>query len=621
MEFPTRSEVEQWLNGTQEQEQEQEQEADIEPYFLFKRGNCYVVVDRTVEPVTNFIMQILCYYRLLQADGTVELYVEVEGTHISGRSLPAEEMPFNKFQAMDWLSATWPDCYVLDKAKRDWIVRTVQRDSRPIPIKQWLTTTGFSVLDKRLIYAHKNGAITAQGSTPEILVAPRPGNLEQLCSLPTPVAGSETLTRVMRQVLSLFLMSSSNLSLSLVLMLAPFLAMMSYYRPMNLSLMLFGRSGTSKKSLAGLIRGFFSSAETPPLYFDISTSTLVERLKYMRHSVLHIDTVKYEKPNDADFEKLRKVVIAACHGTTRDRLSSQADIKPGVRLNTLLVFTGPPMLIKDSDPLYERLLYLRIEPGDVEREVLSRAQRAEKRGIFRAACATFIQDLIADDQDKVREDIERIVSDRRDEARYTHQMSPLRAEQFASLMVALDFLINFGRRRTSINKEGILDKIHKFAEKRLVTLFQEQAQLMGKKTVKEMLAEAIQEGLKPDIIGNTELCLIDSKTGNVIVGSDEPDARLGWYDSETTDLYIDATIDVKLFNKLLPSEYDKPFSESRRKFWIDMKAHGVLDSHNTNCLTRRKQFGGMTKLIHVYHVKLDLSECIAKYNAHPKLID
>jgi len=573
--------------------------------------------------LSNFVAKINKQITVHKLDGDTETLCEIKGYDSRGRRLSNVKVEASKFHELRWVRSKWGahlevPSNVKDKVRLADAILDVSGDIKQVEVFQ---NSGYRLVHGERVYVHENGAITRQGTDRSICLAAQSDSHRDACSWPDmSKVSDEAIEEAIACVMQSVEISSTNKAIGLMMILSAFRPLLTYLLPIDSSIFLVGKRETFKTSIAKLIRSFYNPEATaiPVAQWSSTANGLLGRIEQANNGVIVIDDFVFSQHVRRVFlDKAEEVLRNAANGRGRDRLKGGNMLQDVPHLNALVVATGEVIPLGSLESLHARVIYLPIKSGDIDTDQLRKLQGYASEGVFALSAAAFVQFLLRQDQDSLAKDVNDLQAKHRKEGGEQWGLSNRRAEQYASLMVTWELLMDFFYSKEAMNKEECHEWV-KTVKTLLAELLNQQNALTEVKNINRIVCESIRKGL-----AKLNFYIVDLETHDTpkdlkrgfkkhdralpdikVLLKDRPADQLGWYDSKTKRLYIDAKFPVKRIIDCVPQEYREQFSTSKNSFWKDLQKENVLvlseESHNTV----RRKFGGANKPSSYYCILL-----------------
>ncbi|WP_340124243.1 hypothetical protein [Methylobacter svalbardensis] len=275
--------------------------------------------------------------------------------------------------------------------------------------------------------------------------------------------------------------------------------------------------------------------------------------------------------------------------------------------------TGELPPFKKENALVDKGIYVSFRQGDITDEMSKHLYKLASNGTLALVNAAFIQYLMSDFEKK-EELAKQYKQDYLKLLEKEFLKNPRVCNQLAGLLVAWRFFCTFAYKMKAIDNTQSKE-LKKVVRQRLIDLAGEQ-KTISSLNPGNLLLKGLEQALK-----DGRAHILDSETGKQPKGV--PSVRVGWKDMnpgglcigllnvETGDLFIPGNIDVKKLINLLPEEDKKHFSATTKKFWIDLKALGLLECPEKDRNRVRKIFPWTEEKEH-YHLKMKIVKSAAK---------
>lgn len=343
----------------------------------------------------NFAAEIVRETRYVDEQSEDVVYT-IKGT-INGKSQRDVVVPAADFASLGWVSKAWGAKAIICEGSniKDSIRVAIQMMSDDIEEKTIFRATGWHEVDGRMIYLHSGGAITEEGNDPSYEVE-LPTDLSKYSLVADDVDPQEAFDSF-----------TSLLCVAPIRLTGPMLAatVRAAFGPADFGLHTTGRSGSFKSELASLFQSAYGrkmDARELPMSWS-STGNALEALAYRTKDALYTidDYIPVGSTYDirAFAKKADQIVRGQGNRSGRQRLFDTSKLQSTMYPRGLLLSTG-----EDTPPgisLRGRLLISEMEPGDVDTEILTIAQK--RRDHYEAAMAGLIQWIAIDQKGRYDE--------------------------------------------------------------------------------------------------------------------------------------------------------------------------------------------------------------------------
>jgi hypothetical protein len=412
------------------------------PYLVVGGQICHIKQTRygpEVIPLASFNARIVA--DILRDDGAEQVRVfAIEGTLSTGEPLPRVEVPADRFSNMAWVAEKWGTRALVyaGQAVKEHLRVAIQHLSGEVPQKIVFVHLGWRRVNGAWVYLHGGGGIGAEGTVPEVDVAPE-GRLADYV-LPDPPAGDE-LRQAVRASLSLFDLAPDRITAPLQG--ATCLAPLGECIDLDFSIFLSGQTGVFKTELTALSQAHFGqrwSGRYLPANWA-STANFLERLAFLtKDAVLVIDDFA-PRGTQADVQALHRdadrILRAQGNRAGRGRLRSDATARPEYYPRGIILSSGED--VPRGHSLRPRIWIAEVSPGDVDVARLTEAQEAARQGMFARAMAAYIR-WLAPQIDQLKEMLPRRRTELRVWAEGEHRRTP---DVMAALALGWEVFLRF----------------------------------------------------------------------------------------------------------------------------------------------------------------------------------
>jgi hypothetical protein len=417
----------------------------VGPYRISDGAICYdkSTKDGTVTvPLCNFTARIV--NEMVYDDGAeVHTFFVIEGTHKDGRPLPSVQVPASQFPGLSWVTSAWGNRAVVfaGTSKKDHLRTAIQLLSGEVSRRTVFGHVGWRRIDDGWVYLHGGGGIGSEGPVAglEVLLE---GALRSY-TLPLPPQG-EFLRQAVRASLDLTRLGPAAVTYPLLS--ATYRAPLGECAPTDLSLFLAGKTGAQKTALSAIFQGHFGAAfnghNLPGNW--LSTANFLEKLSFLAKDALFTVDDFVPGGSSADIQQLHKKADHLLRGQAnqagRGRMRADGGLRPTFIPRCLILSSGEDA--PQGQSLLARMLILEIKRGDVDLELLTKAQDNAARGLYAQAMAGYLQ-WLAPRIDQLRETLPSRQVELREAARqkgWSHDRTP---DMIARLQAGFEIFLQF----------------------------------------------------------------------------------------------------------------------------------------------------------------------------------
>jgi len=367
--------------------------------YLIKNGSICQEKDTRDGPVTTSLCNFkACITEQRERDDGVErsLTFVLTGKLASGKALPDAEVNAPQFGAMNWPVSEWGTQAVVyaGQGTKDHLRTAIQMFSGDAPRRTTYTHLGWREIGGQHYFLHAGGVIAPVApQTPLSIQVEPPQGLEPFV-LPDPPT-DETLQVAVRSSLATLDLAPDSITV-------PLLGMV--YRAVLGSVdfggHLAGPTGAGKSELAAVMQQHFGAgldARNLPGSWS-STANALEGLAFAGKDVLI--TVDDFAPEGSSYDIQRYHATAARlfraqgNNAARGRMRADGSLRPNKPPRGLILSTGED--IPKGQSIKARTLILELEPGSLNWQRITEAQRLAASGVYASAMAGFIGWLAAD---------------------------------------------------------------------------------------------------------------------------------------------------------------------------------------------------------------------------------
>ena len=368
--------------------------------FLVNDGHLFVEKPtrhgNVTEYLANFTAQIVADQDY--SDGAVpRREFVIAGQTNDGRQLPQITVPADEFSVMGWVLERWGACARISAGRdRHDLVRESIQQASPNPARTRVVGhLGWGIIDNNPVFAHYGGTISAVGQMPGVRVSVAGGHLAR-CVLPNPTSGP-ALKQAIDAVLGLHAVAQGILMGPLLA--APFRACLNEFVPAAPSIVIEGRTGNYKSSVAAIVQNFFGHGfdTDNPLANWSSTANALELITFAaKDIVVVVDDFNPTtgSPHDIDryHREADRLLRGAANQGGRQRMTADGSLRQTFFPRCLVIVTAEEL--PKGHSLGARFMALPVQPGQVDVGNLTQAQEQARQGIFATATASYIQWLV-----------------------------------------------------------------------------------------------------------------------------------------------------------------------------------------------------------------------------------
>jgi hypothetical protein len=361
-------------------------------------------------------------------------------------SIPASEFP-----NMGWVAKELSgDAIIMPGASaKDHLRAAIQFLSSPIPERTALLHTGLHLTPAGWVYAHRGGAIGADGAVKGIATE-LPVELAPF-TFPTIPTGPD-LADAVRTSLKLFNLASAEI-------MAP--VMGAVYRSViggsDFSVLLFGKTGQFKTALAILAQQHFGAGfderHLPAAWS--ATDNALEAIAFSdKDAILVIDDFKPGADDRSSLNrKADRIIRAQANQMGRARLRSDTSIRPAKWPRGLILSTGEEL--PEGQSLLARAWVVEIPLEAIDSSKLTICQKDGAAGIYAKVTAAFIKQLVPD-LDAIKDQLSKAIEESRSLSGVEghHKRTP---DIMTNLMFAWDMFVDFAVKAGALTVEEAED--------------------------------------------------------------------------------------------------------------------------------------------------------------------
>ncbi len=346
-------------------------------------------------PLCNFSARIT---EQRERDNGVErtLTFVLEGNLANGKTLAQAEVSASQFAAMNWAVAEWGTQAVVyaGQGTKDHLRTAIQMFSADAPKRTTYTHLGWREIGGVYYFLHAGGVIAPVAPQVPLSVQVEPPQGLEGFTLPEPPTGDE-LRQAVRA--SLDTLSLTPDAVSVPILGAGYRAVLG---DVDFGLHLAGMTGQGKSQLAAIMQQHFGptlDAHHLPGSWS-STANALEGLAFAGKDVLvAVDDFAPEgSRHDIDryHATAARLLRAQGNGSARGRMRADGSLRPDKPPRGMILSTGED--IPKGQSIKARTLILELEPGALNWQRLTEAQRLAASGVYASAMAGFIGWLAQD---------------------------------------------------------------------------------------------------------------------------------------------------------------------------------------------------------------------------------
>lgn len=366
-------------------------ECDKEFKDLFKgidgfiaRGGCLYQVKKKDEQVeyrylANFVP--FPTGEIIKDDGAEQVkYFSIEGKHCKGQKFPAALVSAQEFTNMNWITKQWgmKANIATGATVKDNIRNAIQCLYKEEKQEYIYMHTGWRKINNEWVYLYYGGAV----GTDQIHVD-LPENMKRYQLFP--LNDDEKMREAFKQLLSL---AENRIMYPLLSMV--FLSPITSFLKMEgidpkFILFLQGRSGTFKSTLAALMLSFFGDFNDTslPLRCSDTGNSIVEQTFILKDTLTAMDD--FFPSTEADKRRMNSTVqsVLRAYGdrTGRNKLRSDSSVRVARPPRGNMILTGEYMPDVGFSGI-SRLFNINLNRGDIERDILTKLQKAAREHIL-----------------------------------------------------------------------------------------------------------------------------------------------------------------------------------------------------------------------------------------------
>ena len=449
---------------------------------------------------------------------------------LAGRELPAIDMTWEQFTAMNWPAKQWtsgclvePGSSIKDALRA--AIQTLSNKDAPVERRTVFTHTGWRKVAGQWVYLHGGGGLGADGP-----VAGIETDLRDLARYALPEPSKTKQERLEAAQASAGYLGMASLEITLPLLSCAFLAPLSQALNVDFMLWLEAPSQSQKSSMAAVALAHFGAAidRTCLTANWTATANSLEGTLFTLADCLAVIDDFAPQASSVEQSKLEAVAGRLVRGVGnrqgRARLNSDCSAKPTKFPRGLVISTAEQWLAGES--LTARLFGVSLRRGDVGLVQLTAMQRNARNGLLARCMADFISDL-AGRFDAQVEKCKGLLLTFRDEA-LAAGLSGRLPEQVAFLMTGAMLAVNHYRAAgVAIDPTGWRETLYGLAKRHAVHVLESQPADRFRAGLAELLAS-----------GGAYLEPVDSDGGPVHSLEIQRGRQVGWRNDAKQEIYL-----------------------------------------------------------------------------------
>lgn len=391
--------------------------------------------------LSNFYAEIS--EEITEDDGVeTKLSFRLTGRLNTGAPLPAIDVKSADFTSLNWIVDKYGARAIYYPASKDHLRAAIQECSKSTVYSTVYSHFGWRKIDGTHYFLSASGALGETGLKTDIEVNPGAPAMAGY-DLPAPLVGLELIQAVRA---SIKLLELAPKEIAYAVLGSVYRAPLNEVVEVDLSLFLFGYTGTRKSELAAIAQRHYGSsfnAKALPANWA-STSNANERLAFIaKDSLLVVDDF-IPKGTQANIARMHwdaeRLLRAQGNKAGRARLNQRSGFQTTAYPRGMVMATGEE--IPKGQSLRARMLILELGTKDIDLDVLTEMQRTGDNGVLAQALSAYLQ-WLAPQLGKLKQSL----TDRRLEYRKAamelasvHGRTP---DMVASLMIGLETFFRF----------------------------------------------------------------------------------------------------------------------------------------------------------------------------------
>lgn len=352
-----------------------------------------MMVDKKGENVpvalTNFNASIVAEH--IRDDGSNDILrtFVIEGELFNGKTLSTIEVPAADFEQMRWLTEKWgvAPTMIPQRMHRDHTASAIRALSTATCETRVYLHTGWKKVGSQYIYLHADGGIGRDGIVPGVCVDLPEGMKDFVLE--------EPIDAVAEARASLEIAALGRGTIGYSLLASIYRSVLCEFLPATFSVFLEGGSGSFKSTVSALAQGHFgrnwATSRLPANW--ASTENALERQAFLAKDALLVVDDFTPSGNQHSVSRLHAAAERLLRGqgnqSGRQRLKADSSFRSSFSPRGLIMSSGED--VPEGKSLGARLLIIRVEPGDIDREMLSRLQNFCAEGVFARATGGFVR--------------------------------------------------------------------------------------------------------------------------------------------------------------------------------------------------------------------------------------
>lgn len=500
-------------------------------------------------------------------------YFKISGTNCRGHQLAPIEVEAAAFAGLGWVVGKWGMGGIIAAGQnsKDRLREAMQLMSQDANSRHIYTHTGWRSIGDKDVYLCQGGAIGADGI--DVDLDPQ---LKRYC-LPPPI--ETDIKEAVKESID-FIYISKDIGVTLPLWASMYLAPLAEAIEPSFTLWYVGPSGAFKSVITALALSHFGDFDHHhlPASWTSTYNQLEKLLFYIKDAPLVID----DWAPGQDSNKARELEVKSEH-IIRDQGNRQGKARMSADTSSRPVYIPRGLLITSGEQLPSghshtaRIYSVHIEPGDIDVDLLSSAQK--RRHLYRCAMAHYIKSLQPNWLEKklqLRQEFEGMRNSLlKDPAmKSIHSRLP---DVIALLCLGMNEGLKFAVEAGGVSESDADFLLHEARDR-----FIQMACAQGRRVEDERPANRFVEGLRS--ILNMGGAMLRNKDDVEIRDPGPGKAAIGWNDFANGYILLDPGPSYQAVVQHYLRSGD-PFTIKKEATWQDLKRLSFIDTPTDNPTT------------------------------------
>lgn len=554
----------------------------------------------------------------------------IEGRRNDGLTLPAVEVPVNKFYSTqgNWVNEHYGTLAFVypGAAKRDNLRAAIHLYSKlngDVPRRHLFRYTGWKRLNDQWHYLTGSGAIAKEGLKTDVQVDLGAGHMGRY-ALPAPF-DRQQIKDALGPVLSLLAICHGKLHIGAALLAAVARAPLGECHPTDFALFIHGVTGAKKSAITAIPLAFFGdfNARRFPANFSDTDNDIETKAFQVKDGCFVIDDFK-PSVNQSEaariHAKAERLIRNTGNQAGRGRRDSEMQAKAAPYNRSMTFITGEDL--PKGQSLLGRLLILELTRADVDTTTLTRLQNAADAGQLAGFMAAYLQ-WLAPRLDDLKKQFPQTVTHLRNAAirdglASSHPRAPeIYANLVAGAELLFDFLTDAGALDSETSSGTLLD-----IERYLQGAFTEQGAYQHEQDETERFLDLLRASFAS---GNAHIaCRLNQgpppsrphawgwRSDAVDLNGDKIHKPvgdcIGWYCDKQREVWLEQNAAFAVAQRLAKTQGDTILL-SAAGLWRRMNERGAILAtetrpNGTKQLTVKRMIGGRAKRVMVLSADL-----------------